>query len=281
MSFSSEVKEKLCECKPKCGGCVFAELAGLLRFGGRDVRGAVHFTTENEKIAKRLSRDIFECCETDVGYTENSRSIQFIIDPETAGEIRDFKTEGAKRCCKSAYVRGAFLGAGSVNDPKRSYHLEMSTRNREELKKLCEVLSNGGIAVKVTERKGVYVAYVKDCEMIADTLALMGGTGAALDMFSIQVEKAMRNGINRRVNCETANTDKLITASSRHIAAIRKIKNSGGWSKLPDTLKEIGELRIEYPDIGLKELGEKTEPPITKSGVNHRLNRILRIADEI
>ncbi|MCD8391536.1 MAG: DNA-binding protein WhiA [Firmicutes bacterium] len=281
MSFSSGVKERLCECRGKCANCVAAETAGILLFGGR-VSGGIQFTTENEKIAKRLQRDIYESAGLETEYVKKPGANQFNIDgaaAETVKKAVDWMPR-AKRCCKSAYARGAFLGGGSVTDPKRSYHLEMNTRDAEQIGVLKEIFEQGGIAVKITRRKDMYVAYIKDCETIADALGFMGAQSMALDMFSIQVEKELRNGINRRVNCETANTDKLITASSKHLAAIQKIKTAGKWSKLPETLREIGELRERYPEVSLKELGEKTNPPIGKSGVNHRLNRIIKIAED-
>lgn len=283
MSFSSEVKERLCECKNKCANCVAAETAGILFFGGRVSGDTIQFATENEKTAKRLIKNIYEYIGETAEYTGNAGTSRFVIDKDTALKLKEAAQweKKARRCCKSAYARGAFLGGGSVTDPKRSYHLEMHTKDEKQLEILKSTLEDGGIEVKLTRRKESFVAYIKGCEHIAEIIAYMGAQNAALDMFSIQVERELRNGINRRINCETANTDKLIRAASRHSAAVKKLKQSGKWTKLPETLREIGELREKYPEMSLKELGEKTNPPIGKSGVYHRLNRIVKLAEEI
>lgn len=182
-------------------------------------------------------------------------------------------------CCRASYVRGAFLGGGSVTDPQKGYHLEFNTKNEEFAKELMEVLKEDGFASKMTYRKGYYVVYVKGSSEIADILGYMGAPRFAFEMFNVQAEKEMRNDINRRVNCENANTNKAAKASSKHLFAIKKIRDAKKWDKLPDVLKEIAILREKYPEDSLKELGERTEPPIGKSGVNHRLNRILEIAE--
>ena len=173
------------------------------------------------------------------------------------------------------------MGCGSAADPSRNYHLEFSVRDKAEAEFLKELITDAGFSAKITERKGNYVLYMKGCEDIADILGYIGAPMAALILFEVQVEKEMRNNVNRRVNCENANTDKMAKAASKHIFAIEKIKEYKKWDKLPEVLREIGELRIEYPEDSLKELGEKLEPPIGKSGVNHRLNRILRISEEL
>ena len=138
-----------------------------------------------------------------------------------------------------------------------------------------------GVSAKTTYRKGHYVVYIKEYSAIADTLGLIGDSSSAFEIHNISIEKDVRNSINRQMNCENANMDKVADAYMKHLAAIEKIKNTIGFEKLPEVLREIAKIRVKYPEDSLKQLGERLENPIGKSGVNHRLNRIMAIADEI
>lgn len=285
MSFSSDVKEKLCGAEFVCPKCQTYELAGALAFGGAITETKIKFSTENESVINRVKRDISEAfginAEIQTGTKTSRIEIDDIYDVEN---IRGgISPEGGVpfSCCRAAFVRGAFLGGGSVTDPKKGYHLEIDTKNKENALYLQGLLSHDGIEIKMTERKGYFVLYIKGSEKIADLLGYMGAATGAFELYSVQIEREMRNSVNRRVNCETANTNKAAMASGKHLHAIKKIRKAKKWDKLPDVLKEIGALREEYPEDSLKELGEKTDPPIGKSGVNHRLNRILEIADNL
>lgn len=285
MSFSSDIKTKLCRAKFDCNACVIAEIAGILRFTGAVHDDGIKFSTENEHVINRLADNLKEAFGINVKVSHGVKSYTVNIDDGYEAEnIRGFIEADdimPFSCCRQSFVRGAFLGGGSIIDPEKSYHMEFSTKNSSEAEKLCKLLSEEGFSPKITDRKGKKIVYIKECEQIADVLGYIGADGGALDIFTVQVEKQMRNEINRRVNCENANMDKSAKASSKHMYAINKIKKNGTWEKLPDVLREIGELREENPDISLKELGEMLDPPIGKSGVNHRLNRIIEIANEI
>ena len=261
-----------------------AELAGIFEFAGRKNEDGVKFVTENEMIAKSISKKFLELFAKDIKYSKIGKSHQFLLDWNEYNEeiynISNWETT-ARPCCSASYIKGAFLGGGSVTDPEKGYHLEFDTRYEEEAKRLTCVLEDTGVVSKYTVRNGVYPVYIKECEKVAGILSAMGAPNGALELFSVQVEKEMRNAINRRANFETANTDKTILASSKHIVAIQKIREAGEWGKLPETLQEIGKLREEFPEISLKELGEKTNPPIGKSGVNHRLNRIIKFSQNL
>ncbi len=282
MSFSSDIKEKLCRAHGRCPNCKNACLAGIFEFAGKNEDGVIRFVTENEHVADYIIDAVYDSGEA-VKYVKNARGCRFFINTE--GELMKRVSAWEKRamsCCARSYARGAFLGGGSVTDPRSAYHLEFVTRSEEQALKLADILNGGeGTAAKITRRKGMYTVYIKECESIADALGMMGAGGGGLELFSVQVEKELRNKINRRVNCETANSDKTARAASRQTAAIRMIKDAGKWSALPDTLKEIGELREQYPDVSLKELGEMLNPPIGKSGANHRLERIMKFARTI
>lgn len=287
MSFSSDIKEKLSKTELPCSGCVTAELAGILRLAGKLSEDKIKFTTENQAVADRITQDLSEGfgLEYCAQHKEGTKACQFLIDDIFAvenitecimsEEIMPFS------CCRASYVRGAFLGSGSVSNPEKSYHLEFDAKNQEEAEFLRDILTKEGFLSKITYRKGYYIVYIKECEIIADVLGYIGAGNSALEMFSIQVEKEMRNSINRRVNCENANADKAARASGKHLVAIKKIQKLKQFDKLPEVLQEIALLRMEYPEDSLKELGEKTDPPIGKSGVNHRLNRILEFADNL
>lgn len=283
MSFSSEIKERLCKSEFKCTRCAAAETAGIFRTVMRSADSALRFTTENSAVAERAAYDIKEGfginAVIDGGSKNRSVAVREGFDTENIkGMI--FGDPAPFGCCRMAYARGAFLGGGSVSDPIKNYHLEICVRSEGEAEFLRSMLPKE-LHARITERKGSFVVYLKGCEDIADFLGYIGAPSAALELFSVQVEKEMRNNINRRVNCESANADKMARAASKHIIAAEKIKAAGKWDSLPDTLREIGDLRCEFPEESLKELGERLDPPIGKSGVNHRLNRLKSFADNI
>ena len=280
MSFSSDIKDKLCRERGRCPNCKNACLSGVFEFAGKKNGDEIRFVTENEYVADYIADAVYDG--ESVKYVKGARDCRFFLN--SGGDIMNKITaweENASACCMRSYVRGAFLGGGSVTDPKSAYHLEFVTRFDEQAKKLAEILNGSSIAAKITRRKGLYTVYIKECEAIADALGFMGAHSGGLELYSVQVEKELRNRINRRVNCETANTEKTARAASKQIVAIKKIKDAGKWGTLSETLREIGELRAENPDISLKELGDMTNPPIGKSGVNHRLDRLIKFAESL
>lgn len=177
---------------------------------------------------------------------------------------------------KKAIVRGAFMGAGSINNPQKEYHLEITLSNKENRKAMMELLKSLGIQVKTLD----LAIYLKDGEEISRFLALIGAAKAVMEFEDIRIQKEMRGRVNRLVNCETANLNKTINASIEQIAAIKKLQETGKLQKLDDNLKEIAILRLENPDMSLLELGKKLNEPLGKSGVNYRLKKIMEIAKE-
>lgn len=283
MSFSAQIKEKLCEYSMDCPMCPASETAGILRTAAY-INDIIKFTTENDFVAHRIAADIKNVFGITVQITGAKKSKTITIENYFEAEnIKSILTGDPApfSCCKASYLRGAFLGGGSVSDPAKSYHLEICTKHKTEAEYISETMLCFDLKSKITNRKNNYVVYLKGCEQIAQALGLMGAPVGALEVFNIQIEKEMRNNINRRVNCENANAEKMAKAASKHIVAINKIKKSGKWDKLPEVLQEIGELRCIYPECSLKELGEMLDIPIGKSGVNHRLNRILEFADNL
>lgn len=184
-------------------------------------------------------------------------------------------------CCKRAYIRGAFLAAGSVSDPEKSYHFEIVCETEAKACQLQEMIAGFGIGAKITRRKKNFVVYVKEGSQIVDLLNVMEAHTALMDFENVRILKEMRNSVNRQVNCETANLGKTISAAVKQIEDIRYIQKTMGFEKLPRNLAEMAEVRLEQPEATLKELGEMLNPPVGKSGVNHRLRKLSVLAEEL
>ena len=302
MSFASEIKESLCRVSDNSKCCARAELAAAVCFAGTYRNGKIKIKTENEGVAERIcflagivSGNEFAkrhiVCEKpkksggmySVTVSEDSAALfadMLMID--TAGEGLCPAAEICeKSCCASAFVRGAFLGGGSVSDPEKNYHAEFVTKTPPLADLLYERLLGEDIGAKMTVRKDSFVVYVKDSEAIASMLGIMGAGIPMMDFYNIKIERELRNNVNRQVNCDNANADKITAAAKRHLTAIKKVKNAIGLEKLPPVLGEIALLREQNPEMSLKELGTLLTPPIGKSGVNHRLERICEIARDI
>ena len=183
--------------------------------------------------------------------------------------------------CKRLYIRGAFLGGGSISNPEKTYHLEFVTHNEDYAIELSNLINSYGLLSKVIQRKNSYVIYIKEGEQIVDLLNIIGAHTSLLELENIRIMKEMRNNVNRLVNCETANLGKTVNAAVRQVESIRLIQKEIGLNRLPENLKQIAEARLNYPDESLKELGQVVNPPVGKSGVNHRLRRIEKIAMEL
>ena len=182
-------------------------------------------------------------------------------------------------CCKRAYIRGAFLAAGSISDPEKSYHFEIVCRTMEQAKQLQDVINSFDMDAKIVERKKHFVVYLKEGSQIVDILNVMEAHIALMNLENVRILKEMRNSVNRKVNCETANISKTVNAAVKQLEDIVYVRDTIGFETLPDGLREIAELRLEYPEAPLKELGTYLNPPVGKSGVNHRLRKISTIAE--
>lgn len=221
---------------------------------------------DEEKGVRGLLKDTGIFKEVDGGITLDYRIDEKMVE-----------TDDEKR----AYIRGAFLGGGSVTNPEKNYHLEFVTHSEEYAQDLCELINSCGLNSKVIQRKNSFIVYIKEGEQIVDILNIMGAHSCLLELENIRIMKEMRNNVNRLVNCETANLSKTVNAAVRQVESIKFIQSKIGLKRLPQNLREIAELRLEYPDESLKELGEMLDPPVGKSGVNHRLRKIEKIAEEL
>ena len=186
-----------------------------------------------------------------------------------------------KDCCKKAFVRGLFLATGSVNDPNKAYHFEIVVHNKEMAEAVQQVVNSFALDAKIVKRKKYYVVYLKEGAMIVDILNVMEAHISLMDMENVRILKDMRNDINRRVNCETANIKKTVNAARRQIEDIEYIEKTKGLKYLNDSLRVVAEIRLAEPDANLVELGEMLDPPVSKSGVNHRLRKISSIANTL
>lgn len=309
MSFSSQTKNELVRkmFENKC--CQLAESSALIRMSGTIQlaglnRVNVKVTTENAAIARlvfSLFKKVFNV-HTEVLVKKNKvlkKSNVYVILITGANEmlqklgIIDFENNNfsinykipskllINECCKRAYLRGAFLGGGSVSDPEKTYHLEFVTHSEEFGEELKNLINSYGLNSKVISRKNNYVVYLKEGDQIVDLLNIIGAHNALLNLENIRIVKQMRNNVNRIVNCETANLTKIVEAALRQIKNIEYIQNTTGLKILPDNLREIAELRLKYRDASLKELGQMLNPPVGKSGVNHRLRKIEKIAEQL
>ena len=312
MSFSATTKNELSRIPLTDRCCAMAELAALVRMNGTiQISGMkkinLKFTTENAAIARRIFSLLKAIYNTEVEVMvrrnkqlKKNNNYLIIINNkdisrkilEDIGFIRDESSvfnpnftipeELIKnRCCRRSYIRGAFLGGGSISNPEKTYHLEFVTSNEEHAIDLSSVINSFGLNSKIVIRKENYVVYIKEGEQIVDLLNIIGAHQALLKLEDIRVLKNVRNNINRIVNCETANLSKTIDASMRQVESIKYIKNTIGLEKLPENLREVARLRLEYSEASLKEIGMMLEPPVGKSGVNHRFRKIEELADKL
>ena len=187
----------------------------------------------------------------------------------------------ASDLCRRAFIKGSFMGSGSISNPEKSYHAEFVSNKEVQSKTLQKLLKIYGINGKNIYRKNNYVTYIKESEQISDLLALMGANNAVLDFENIRAVKETRNQINRVINCETANLDKIVDTSMRQINNIKILKKYKVIDQLPDNLRELAYLRLKHSNASLKELGQMLDPPLGKSGVNHRLRKIEEIAEDL
>ena len=311
MSFSFNVKKEL-TCVPLgARHCMIAELAAMIIMAGEikyeNHTFSIKFHTENAAIARKyftiikkafnINTEIilktskkFHKKQTYMLVTKDSEEAHKILVTTTLLKqenghpvLRDYVdlTIIQSTCCKRAYLRGAFLGAGSVSDPEKGHHLEFVNPTQKHAVFLQEMMTTLDMEPKVVDRKGNYILYLKEGTQIVDLLNIMGAHVALMELENVRIVKEVRNNVNRIVNCETANLKKTVSAAVRQMQDIEYVQNTIGISALPENLQQVAIYRLEYPSSSLKELGELLTPPVGKSGVNHRLKKISEIAEHI
>lgn len=282
MSFSGEVKEELARHMGKGRHCQIAELAAIFAFGG-DTPLAEPENPHARRKRALLLKELFGIEDGVIGHLEK-RVFETVRMWDGETETTADSVDGIliqQTCCRRAYLRGAFLAGGSISDPQKSYHFEIVSRNLRQAAQLMDVMNGFGLEAKTVTRKKHRVVYVKEGARIVDLLNMTGAHVALMNLENVRILKEMRNSVNRRVNCETANISKTVDAAVRQLKDIEYIRDTAGLSSLPDNLRETAALRLEYPDAPLKELGTYLSPPVGKSGVNHRLRRISEIAEQL
>lgn len=298
-SFSYHVKEEILEkinSKPKADAC----LMGIITFCNILSDSEIVFLTEHKSVADFFTRNCCRICqdETAVRMSEIGKrnevtlyKLEIDIHENRIKLLEYFRMDSSRRLTENELpkpklypylIAGIFLACGSVNNPEKKYHMEFVMPTIQ----LCNdfgllLLDNYEILAKQTERKNSQIVYIKESENIIDMLTLMGATNSSLELMNVKIMKDMRNKINRAVNCDNANIEKSLKAAERQIADIELIDDTIGIGALPESLQEIARLRYDNPDYNLKDLGQALEPPISRSGANHRLARIAEIAEDI
>ena len=290
MSFAGTVKDELFKHTGASRHCRLAELSALVSFGGIDICGdgpdKAVFCSDNRYVSEKcftLLTKTFNICRN--GKQEECAGTEYGFTVDDRDEIRKLRQALGgdlllqKSCCMRAYLRGAFLAAGSVSDPNKSYHFEIVCRDRGQAGILMDIMKHFDISAREVERKSRPVVYLKEGSAIVDILNVMEAHVALMEFENSRILKEMRNSLNRRVNCETANIDKTVSAAVKQSEDIRTLMGMPEYRKLPRGLRELAQLRLDNPDASLKELGEMCDPPLGKSGVNHRLRKISALAE--
>ena len=295
MSFSSDVKAELCRVPLTRRCCARAEAYGVLLYAGSFSVSEVRIVTESGDFALRLPR-LFQ----------KAFSLQFDTLPDDSGGKSVFRiTQSGKlsaiyeslgydeqqhyalhvnfalleeECCRASFLRGAFLAGGSVTDPLKRYHLELSTPHLQVGREVEALLRDMGCEPKNVRRQGDSVTYFKQSNHIEELLTRIGAPAAAMEVMAAKVEKEMRNTVNRRVNCDAANVDKSVAASRGQVEAITRLSDAGIIAALPVKLQEVAVARLLQPELSLSELAETFDPPLTKSCLNHRMRKLMELA---
>ena len=299
MSFSYDTKMELCGIKIDNWCCARSECYGMLLFGNTFSAREIRIVTENQTLGGRfvaqfelafsISFDILPQAD------KSGRQAYIITNPDklkTVFEAYGFSPQSLiahhvnlgvieEDCCRKSFIRGAFFTGGAITDPAKSYHLELVTDHFNVSRQTYSLLLDMGFSPKETRRSGNFITYFKQSAAIEDFLTMIGAPLHAMELMSAKIEKDMRNSVNRKVNCDTANVTKTVDASVAHIEAISKIESAAGLHSLPEKLRQTAMLRLEHPELSLKELAEISTPPVTKSCLNHRLRKLVELSVEL
>lgn len=310
MSFSGNVKEELSKQVSPARHCQLAELSALISMCGSVVitsRETFRLKIHTEKLS--VARKCFTLLEktfnirTDISIRRNLekgsviyllmvkdhedalrvlQATKLITEEYTGDELHIMNHVLVRQtCCKRAFIRGAFLAAGSMSDPNKAYHFEIVCDTQGQAERVQQMICSFSVAAKTVVRKKTFVVYIKEGSGIVDILNIMEAYVSLMELENVRILKEMRNSVNRKVNCETANINKTVSASVKQVEDIQYILKRKGLESLPENLEEIARVRLENQDATLKELGELLEPPVGKSGVNHRLRKLGEIADKL
>ena len=292
ISFSGTVKEELEQQYSKVRHCQMAEIAGIISQLGRvkndeNSPGIIQVSSENIAIIRKLFTLLKKAFKMKVvqevrtNLSGGKGRLYTIKIPFTNSFYKMcMNPDLTHSCCKRAYIRGVFLCSGSIADPHKSYHLEIVCSDQGKAHKVEEVINSFEMDAKIIDRKNHFVVYLKEGSQIVDLLNVMEAHNALMEFENVRILKEVRNSVNRKVNCETANINKTVSAAVKQIEDIEFLASVVGLENLPQSLEEMARVRVEYPDAALKELGDLLTPPVGKSGVNHRLRKLGILANE-
>lgn len=288
MSFSSEVKEELEKVIPGPRHCQLAELAAIIHFGCKikaEGEGLDEIRISSENLF--AFRKYFTLLKkTFIINVDVVKVLQAVKVCDEGGHMHPLSDEVSpllikNSCCRRAFLRGAFLCIGSMSDPKKGYHLEFVCENEAHALQIQQAIGSFDIDAKIVRRKKYHVVYLKEGAGIVDLLNVMGAHLSLMLLENLRIEKEVRNSVNRQVNCEAANITKTVNAAGKQIEDILLLQKNYGLSNLPDNLRQMAEARLEHPESSLQELGGYLNPPVGKSGVNHRLRKLSEMAEKI
>ncbi|MCL2046214.1 MAG: DNA-binding protein WhiA [Oscillospiraceae bacterium] len=298
MSFSYDSKVELCKIEDEGKCCAISECYGVLLYCNTFSSREIRIITGNQMLALRLEKQFYKAFSINFDILPDSDKTgkrTFIVSDQ-AKLKRIYETYGyspenllahhvnlsvlEEECCKKSFLRGVFFAGGAITDPTKSYHLELATSHSSVSRGVYSLLLEMGFYPKETARSGNHILYFKQSSVIEDFLTLIGAPIHAMKLMSTKIEKDMRNAVQRKVNCDTANVTKIVDAAAAQIDAIMKIENSGNYDQLNDKLKETAQLRLENPELSIKELAELFNPPLSKSAVNHRLRKLVSLSGQ-
>lgn len=299
ISFSGGAKAEICRVFPQRQCCALAECFGILLYGNCFSADSIKIITESREFAQllpKLFKKAFNVTFDQFPSLEAPGKLVFqIIDEEKISAVMDccgFDREATlalhvnyplveEECCKAAFLRGAFLAGGSVTDPEKGYHLEMTTTHAAVARETDLLIRDTmGIAPKCAQRSGGQVLYLKQSEQISDSLTYLGAPVAAMGIMEARLEKELNNKVNRRCNCDDANISKVVEAAQEQLSAIRVLKEMGRLESLPPKILQAAKAREENPESSLSELAAMMDPPITKPAMNHRLKKLVELSKE-
>lgn len=308
MSFSQKVKEEIEKHISASRHCQIAEMAAYVANFGQEAPdgGSFFWRSEKEAVLRKVftllekTYNIYSAMEDMTAKDTKNKGVKAehiyrivltkddeirkVLQSVRFLEMKD-KTVSAlllkNDCCRRAFLRGSFLCLGSMSNPVKSYHLEYVCSSRAQAQQIADIIGTFQIDARITERKNHFVVYIKEGEAIVDLLNIIGAHISLMDLENLRIVKEVRSSVNRRVNCETANISKTINAASRQMEDILYLRDHYGLNRLPEHLKEMAIVRLEHEDASLKELGEYLDPPVGKSGVNHRLRKLKELAEEL
>ncbi|MDY3282837.1 DNA-binding protein WhiA [Dysosmobacter sp.] len=299
MSFSFDTKNELCRLQVQRLCCARAEAYGILLYCNTFSPAEVRIITENPNFAGRLPRLFHRAFgvrfdrQPEPGQTgklifqiTDRQKLSGIIntlgyDPQQNLVLHINFGMLEEECCRASFLRGVFFAGGSITDPRKRYHLELTTSHLQVSRELEVLLQETGFVPKAVSRSGSFVTYFKQSEHIEDFLTLIGAPVAAMEIMTAKMEKDLRNSVNRRLNCDTANLDKAVEAAQEQMEAIRRLRASERLEQLPEKLQETARMRERNPELTLSELAGEFNPPVTKSCLNHRLRKLVDLAKDL